>query len=131
MCCVCQSLGHVQLCDRMDRCSPPGSSVHGFFFHAKILEGVAVSYSRGSSSPRDRTASPAWTGRFFTAWDNWEALFSLSEIIWFPCEHSIVKSLSRVLCNSKDCSLPGSSVHGIFQARILEWAAIPFSRGSS
>ena len=30
-----------------------------------------------------------------------------------------------------DCSLPGSSVHGIFQARILEWVAISFSRGSS
>ena len=29
------------------------------------------------------------------------------------------------------CSLPGSSVHGILQARILEWIAIPFSRGSS
>ena len=30
-----------------------------------------------------------------------------------------------------DCSLPGSSVHGIFQARILEWVAIPLSRASS
>ena len=30
-----------------------------------------------------------------------------------------------------DRSLPGSSVHGIFQARILEWVAIPFSKGSS
>ena len=30
-----------------------------------------------------------------------------------------------------DCSLPGSSVHGILQAGILEWVAIPFSRGSS
>ena len=30
-----------------------------------------------------------------------------------------------------DCSLPGSSVHGIFQVRILEWVAISFSRGSS
>ena len=30
-----------------------------------------------------------------------------------------------------DCSLPGSSVHGVFQARILEWVAIFFSRGSS
>ena len=30
-----------------------------------------------------------------------------------------------------DCSLPGSSVHGIFQARVLEWTAISFSRGSS
>ena len=35
------------------------------------------------------------------------------------------------LSNSMDCSLPGSSVHGIFQARILEWVAISFSRGSS
>jgi len=30
-----------------------------------------------------------------------------------------------------DCSLPGSSVHGILQARILEWAAVPFSMGRS
>ena len=35
------------------------------------------------------------------------------------------------LCDSVDCSLPGSSVHGILQARILEWVAISFSRGSS
>ena len=35
------------------------------------------------------------------------------------------------LCNPKDCSLPGSSVHGIFQARILEWAASPSARASS
>ena len=35
------------------------------------------------------------------------------------------------LCDSMDCSLSGSSVHGIFQARVLEWIAISFSRGSS
>ena len=35
------------------------------------------------------------------------------------------------LCNSMNCSSPGSSVHGILQARMLEWVAIPFSRGSS
>ena len=35
------------------------------------------------------------------------------------------------LCDPMDSSLPGSSVHGIFQARILEWLAISFSRGSS
>ena len=34
------------------------------------------------------------------------------------------------LCDPMDCGLPGSSVHGILQARILEWIAIPFSRGS-
>ena len=44
-----------------------------------------------------------------------------------------VKLLSRVptLCDPMDYSLPGSSVHGIFQARVLEWVAISFSRGSS
>ena len=35
------------------------------------------------------------------------------------------------LCDPMGCSLPGSSVHGIFQARVLEWIAISFSRGSS
>ena len=35
------------------------------------------------------------------------------------------------LCDPMDCSLPGSSLHGILQARVLEWVAIAFSRGSS
>ena len=40
--------------------------------------------------------------------------------------------LSHVrLCDPMDCSPPGSSVHGILQARILEWVAMPSSRGSS
>ena len=36
--------------------------------------------------------------------------------------------LCPTLCNLMDCSLPGSSVHGIHLARILEWVAVPFSR---
>ena len=44
----------------------------------------------------------------------------------------VLSHFSRVrLCNPTNCSPPGSSVHGILQARILEWIAIPFSRGSS
>ena len=35
------------------------------------------------------------------------------------------------LCDPMDCSLPAFSVHGILQARILEWVTISFSRGSS
>ena len=35
------------------------------------------------------------------------------------------------LCYPKDCSLPGFSIHGIFQARVLKWVAISFTRGSS
>ena len=43
----------------------------------------------------------------------------------------LVTQSCPTLCNPKDCSLPGSSVHGILQARIPEWVAIPFSSGSS
>jgi len=42
-----------------------------------------------------------------------------------------VAQLCLTLCDSKDCSPPGSSVHGILQARTLKWLAISFSRGSS
>ena len=42
-----------------------------------------------------------------------------------------VTQLCPTLCDPMDCSLPGSSVHGIFQAIVLEWIAISFSRGSS
>ena len=44
---------------------------------------------------------------------------------------SEVAQLCPTLCDSMDCSLPGSSIHGIFQARILEWVATSSSRGSS
>ena len=46
------------------------------------------------------------------------------------CVHACLKS-SSAFCDSTDFSLPGFSVHGIFQARILEWVAISYSRGSS
>ena len=50
-----------------------------------------------------------------------------------PCTSFRAKSFQscQTLCNPMDCSLPGSSVHNILQARILDWVAIPFSRGSS
>ena len=44
-------------------------------------------------------------------------------------ESEVVQSCPT-LCDPMDCSLPGSSVHGIFQAIVLEWIAISFSRGS-
>ena len=43
----------------------------------------------------------------------------------------LVAQLCLTLCDPVDCSPPGSSVHVILQTRILEWIAIPFSRGSS
>ena len=46
------------------------------------------------------------------------------------CCCSVAKS-GLTLCNPVDCNLPGSSVHGILQARRLEWVAISFPKGSS
>ena len=43
----------------------------------------------------------------------------------------VCAQLRLTLCDLMDCSLPASSVHAIFQARIQEWVAMPFSRGSS
>jgi len=72
----------------------------------------------------------------FTSWQEskWCSFY------WdWPCyRHSVslcvcAKSLQLcpTLCYPMDCSLPSSSVHGILQARILEWVAVPSSRGSS
>ena len=56
----------VQVCHPMD-CSPPGSFVHGIL-QARILEWVAISSSRGSSQPKDRTWVSYIAGEFFTHW---------------------------------------------------------------
>ena len=54
-------------------CSLPGSSVHGIF-QARVLEWVAISFSRGSSQVRDRTQVSRIAGRCFTLWATREAL---------------------------------------------------------
>ena len=60
------------LCGPMDF-SLPGSSVHGILLQARILEWVAISFSRRSSQPRDWTQVSCIAGRFFTIWATREA----------------------------------------------------------
>ena len=52
-------------------------------------------------------------------------------LCYSPVGGGLVAKSFPTLCDPMVCSLPCSSVHGILQARILEWVAIPFSRGSS
>ena len=77
--CVCVCVLVTQscptLCNPMD-CSLPGSSVHEIF-QARILEWVAISFSRGSSQPKDRTRISCTIGEFFTDWATREALNQL------------------------------------------------------
>ena len=108
------------LCNPMD-CSLPSSSFHGIF-QARILELVAISFSRGSSRLRDQTrvscASPALQADSLPA-----------EPPGKPYIIAYAKSLQScpTLCNPIDGSPPGFPVPGILQARTLEWVAISFS----
>ena len=52
-----------------------------------------------------------------------------TEIVCLQC--TVLVRVSTTLCDPVDCSLPGSSISGILQARILEWVAMPAFRGSS
>ena len=84
----------AQLCptllDPVD-CSLPGSSVHGIF-QARVLEWVAIFFSRGSSQPRDRTRVSRTAGRRFTVWATREAHHFLKvhnalELSWNQLPH--------------------------------------------
>ena len=52
-------------------------------------------------------------------------------VLFIECVCVLVAQSCPTLCNPMDWGPPGSCVHWIFQTRILEWVAIPFSRGSS
>ena len=77
-----------------------------------------------------------YTHRLLQHWHNYSHSFKIFLKInnYLSCIWEwkvLVTQLCLTLCNPMDCSLPGSFVHEILQAGILEWGAIPFSRGSS
>ena len=109
-------------------CSPPGSSVHGIL-QARVLEWVAISFSRGSSRPRDWIQVSRIAGRHFNLWATREALYLHISLAAAAAAKSL--QLCPTLCDPMDCSPPGSSVHGFLRARILKWVVISSSRGSS
>ena len=95
----------LAFCDPMDS-SPPGSSVHGIS-QARILEWVAISYSRGPSRPRDRTCiSPALAGGFFTT----EPEDSISIPEWWAVLSGVAQSRTRLKRLSSSSSSNGEYV---------------------
>ena len=64
-------------------------------------------------------------------WNHCSLLWSWGENRWWKVKESEVAQSCLTLCDPMDCSLPDSSIHGIFKATVLEWVAISFSRGSS
>ena len=83
-----------------------------FWHHSGIIQHNAL-YGSPIIPPSDSWTKSLWRG---FPW----ALYKV-----------LVIQLCRTLCEPMDCSSLGSSVHGILQARVLEWVVIPFSRGSS
>ena len=93
------------LCDPTD-CSLPGSSVHGIS-QARILEWVAISFSRGSSWPRDQTRGSCIGRRTLLPLSH-QGRVKCSEVKE-DCCYSVAQ-LCRTLCNPMDCSTPGLPV---------------------
>ena len=91
------------LCDLVD-CSLPGSSIHGIL-QTRILEWVAISFSRGSSRPRDRTQVSCIGGRRFNLWATrearWRRYYRLSGHALNPMASVLVRDTQRRLDRQK------------------------------
>ena len=110
-------------CDRMN-CSPSCYSVHGIS-RQEYWSGLSFPSPGDLPGPGIEPIclmSPTSAGRFFTTSATWEGLMSLCMLVIQKC---------LTLCDPMDYSLPGFSVLGVLQARILEKVAISFPRGSS
>ena len=109
--------------------SPPGQSWASRTCH--LWEGLLLTQSMPELYPlSERQFKPLWKyslqwafPEFWTAQEKEKANTELFVLC------SVAQSCPA-LCDPVDCGPPGSSVHGILQARVLEWVAIPFSRGS-
>ena len=116
----------LTLCNAMD------STVHGIL-QARVLERVAFPFSGESSWPRDGTQVSLIAGRFFTSWATRKAIYfkvpKINELL--KEKWKLVVRSCLILSDPTDCSPPGSSVHRILQARMLDWVAISSSRESS
>ena len=83
----------LTLCNLVDW-SPPGSSVHGIL-QARIPEWVAMSFSRGSSWPRDWTLVSCIAGKFFTVWATRETSSPKRDKLWFSKAWMFMKLTSQ------------------------------------
>ena len=107
LCLVSQSC--LTLCDPTV-CSPLGSSVHGIL-QSRILEWVAIHFSRGSSQPREWTQVSLIAGRFFTVWVTREILITIYLVyMWIPY-HRAAPGLPHLLLWSQEHKWAPKSAH--------------------
>ena len=119
--CVLAAQPCLTLCDPID-CSPPGSSVLGIL-QARILEWVALSFSRGSSWPRDGTLVSCIAASFFTTWAIREAqMLGRMWRNWNPCE-LLVRRWNDSASGGNSLVIPQKTKH-----RITKWPSNPIPR---
>ena len=100
----------------------PFTSLKLSFFICKMEHWVIQGWGRNTHEPM----------HLFKAFTFLRVDFLLiPRLLWAGCVHAKLLQSCLTLCDPMDCSPPGSSIHGILQARILEWATMPSSRGSS
>ena len=95
----------------------------------------SVHTSSPSTPPTHTCVSTLFSNKYFIFFPvflfNFNKWLGKTSTVCHTRRHQKLHDLLSLCCNPMYCSLPGSSVHGISQTRILEWVAIPFSRGSS
>ena len=74
---------------------------------------------------------PPWAALTFSSDSGLYPAPYLNASLEYLCCRCLAAKSRPTLCDPMNCSLPGSSIHGILQARILEWLAISFSKGTS
>ena len=107
-------------------CSLPGSSIHGIF-QARVLEWVAISFSRGSSRPRDRTWVSHTVGRRFTVWATREVLNLSTTDTQILSKMAVIK---KIMCNelgNNIIQLGKSALLIIFM--VLRWPTVLPNKG--
>ena len=123
----------LTLRDPMD-CSLPGSSIHGIF-QARVLD--AMQKNKTKKTKQKKKPGNLITDIFANDFSKKSIYVSIwADIVLLDmhtliCGLHIIRSVRPTVCDTMECSLSGSSVYGIFQARILEWAAMTPSTGSS
>ena len=102
-------------------------------YHDYLTCCLSSSYCNVLPSYATQCLGALWTkANVFFMLNVWEfQKYWISSAIYYLLWVSEVTQLCPTLRDPVDCSLPGSSVHGILQARVVEWVAISFFRGSS